>query len=194
MYPILAASHAKPTRARPEDIQDHCGYCALEDGYALIVCDGVSASPQAREAAQLACASVIDYFQALASPSPLPGRERLLDALAKAQQQLVEAFPQGEALTTATAALVLPDEQQLVVATVGNSPAFYVRGDTLTRCTPADVRLVARLQNRKTVIHHGMPVLDQALSAALGAHQPLKPLMPWVMRWCCYRWHRYGHG
>lgn len=42
-------------------------------------------------------------------------------------------------------------------------------------CTPTDVRVVARLQNQKTVIRDGMPILDRALTAALGARQTLEP-------------------
>jgi len=52
-----------------------------------------------------------------------------------------------------------------------NSPV----GGCDSKRTPADVRLVARLQNRKTIIHSGMPILDHAVTSSLGARQSLEP-------------------
>lgn len=93
----------------------------------------------------------------------------------QSHRQILQCFPQGDALTTAAAAVILPQENQLIVATVGDSLAYYVHGEAVTLCTPADVRMVARLQNQKTVIRDGMPILDRALTAALGARQALEP-------------------
>lgn len=175
MYSIHASSIAEPARPRPEENQDQFDYRQIGEHYALIVCDGVSSSPHAQEAARLACNSFIGYVADSHPANGLPWTELIVSAIRHAHHLLLQRFPGGDGLTTATAALVIPRENQLIVGTVGDSPAYYVREDALTLCTPADVRVFARLQNGSTIIHGGMPILDQAVTASLGARQTLEP-------------------
>ncbi len=175
MDSIYASSIAEPARPRPEDNEDQFGYRRIGDHYALIVCDGVSSSPHAQEAARLACDSFIGYVEDSDPANGPPWNELIVSAILHAHRLILQRFPGGDALTNATAALVITRENRLVVGTVGDSPAYYVHKDALTLCTPADVRLVARLQNRKTIIHSGMPILDHAVTASLGARQTLEP-------------------
>lgn len=172
---ILVATAAKPTRPRPDDNEDQCGISQLPDRWALIVCDRALSSPYAQHAARIACASFVDVMTSPAAINPDAWPVRIKEALRQAHQQILHHFPRGDALTTATAALILPEQKQVIVATVGDSPAYYVQGETLTLCTPADVRRVARLENGKPVIRDGLPILDRALTAALGFRQTLEP-------------------
>ncbi len=92
----------------------------LENGRSiLVVCDGVSNSGHAEEAAALACESVV---------TALAGGASLTDALAEAQRQVAMLgrpdAPGNCPSTTAVAAMATPDEVK--VAWVGDSRAYWI--------------------------------------------------------------------
>ena len=124
MYSIYASSIAAPARSRPEDNEDQFGYRQIGDRYALIVCDGVSASPHAQEAARLACDSFIGCVEDSDPANGASWSELIVSAILHAHRLILQRFPGGDALTSATAALVIPRENQLIVGTVGDSPAY----------------------------------------------------------------------
>ncbi len=98
------------------------------DGAILVVCDGVSNSGNAEEAAALACESIA---------TALAGGVSLSDALAEAERQ-VAALGRPDALgscpsTTVVAAITTPDEVK--VAWLGDSRAYWVSQDGATQLT-----------------------------------------------------------
>lgn len=126
MDSLLIASAAKPTCPQPDDIEDQHGAYQLPDRWALIVCDGASSSRHAQEAVRLTCDRFIEVITQSSAAEPAVWSDRVKQALLQSHRQILQHFPQGDALTTAAAAVILPEESQLLVATVGDSPAYYV--------------------------------------------------------------------
>jgi len=176
MYKFVASSIAAPKREREESNQDFFRYQKLDNLYVAVVSDGVSSAPYAQEGAHIACNSFISYIE----KSDLSNHTQEIDtlicnAILYANDKILERYSTFSAMATITTVVISPEENIFVMANVGDSPGYHFHRNKYDICTKSDIRAQARIENGKTVIKDGMPVIDNALTAALGTHVNLNP-------------------
>jgi len=176
MYNFVASSIARLTRERENSNQDFFRYKKLGNLYVAVVTDGVSHAPYGREGAQIAANSFINYVEKSVLSNPSQEIEILIsNAIHYANEKIIKKYASGAAMTTIVAMVISVKDNSFVIGNVGDSEAYHFHQNGYDICTIKDIRAVARIVNGKTVIKDGMPVINSALSAALGTDVNLNP-------------------
>lgn len=174
-YRFIAATCAGPDRSRAQDNQDAYRFGWIGNDPILVVCDGVSASPCAAQAATLACETFMATLEQQLSSNQTPLATGLSAAVIEAHERLLSQYAPGQALCTLAAAGVCLDSQEVVFINVGDAPAYFCQEGKAELCATPDIRAQARKQNGATVIKDGMPLMDYPLTACLGDGGPCRP-------------------
>lgn len=116
-----------------QENQDAFGECALKDGaHLLIVCDGMGGEKGGKDAA-FACT---EAFLTAFSGADVPDTDALTEVLLSANTEiLANALKNGYPRTGTTVVLAVATRNALTVLWVGDSRAYLLHGNALTRLT-----------------------------------------------------------
>lgn len=115
--------------------EDRFALSACGDVYALVVCDGVSMSPDADQAASAAVQAVMDSLKAGLADSQINELEVLRKAILDAANGVTELGKgRPEAPSTTLVAAIVKDNL-LTVGWIGDSRAYLLAGDLATQIT-----------------------------------------------------------
>ena len=174
-FAIAGFSIAKP--GQPETANADCWSFAKSEANPfavfLIVCDGVTSSPNGSGAAKETCNTMTRQFADLAFPID-DAEHWMRKALLESHRCVALKYPGGTGLCTVVAGLAVTDHP-LVVAHAGDSPAFCYRNGKLDQLTTDHVQSQARTENGRPLLIAGSPVIDLALTRLVGQKGDFEP-------------------
>jgi serine/threonine protein phosphatase PrpC len=156
------------------------GLSLPDNGYLLLVCDGMGGAAAGEVAARIAAGSIRQELVDSGDAVSAHPDEALSDAVAVANRAILsDARTQPERRgmgTTCTAAIVLPD--MLTVAQVGDSRAYLLRGGQLLALTK-DQSLAAQMLDQGALTPDQMSSFSRrhVLLQALGTRTAVEPVI-----------------
>jgi serine/threonine protein phosphatase PrpC len=132
----------------------------------LVVCDGVSSSPQGGEAAALACRTIEKRAGGFVSEEGTLNAS--LSGLVRHVHSTVRDTFGGEGICCLVAVIIDPTSSEFALANVGDSPGYLYWGGRMEELTQLHRVVRAKRLNNENVIIAGMPILEKGLTQAIG--------------------------